>query len=238
MVSAMPGQLGDTRGTRPGTRHRGRVSPPARRGRGHPGRRRCVHVPLRLGGAHRLLLRPRRHPSPRRGGSPSQLGHPRGRASCSGAALLFGFLLLAGRAHSYAFSAWALRAGRGAARHRLRADHRRVRRQGRPGPLTGVATHRLSRRTRADPSRHGRVGGQRWLLRPLALPRHPRPPADLAGRGRAHRRRRHRVGRDRLRRRPVGAQPGHRLLEHRERRDHRGRLRRRVGRRGHASTPE
>ena len=156
----------------------------------------------------------------------------------SGAALLFGFLLLAGRAHSYAFSAWAAGPGRGAARHRLRADHRGVRRQGGPGPLTGVAAHRLSRRTRADPGRHGRVGRQRRLLRPLALPRHPRPPADLAGRGRAHRRRRHRVGRDRLRRRPIGAQPGHRLLERRERRDHRGRLRRRPWPAQPRTTPE
>ena len=122
--------------------------------------------------------------------------------------------------------------GRRGPHHRRGAAARRVRGQGRPGAVPGLAAPRVHRRPRPGPRDHGRRLRQRGLLRHVAHVRADRPGARLADRRAAGARRAERAARHRPRGGAEPAVPGDRLLQRREHRAHRHRVRRRADRRG------
>ena len=150
----------------------------------------------------------------------------------SGAALLAGLLLLATRSHSIMLASFTHVPGGAVAHHRRGAAPRRVRGQGRPGAVPGLAAARLRRRAGPGPRDHGRRLRQRSLLRHVAHARAGGPGARLADRRAAGARRAERPARHRPRGGAEPALPGDRVLQHREHRAHRHRLRRRADRRG------
>ena len=203
----------------------------ARRGRGDHDRAGRVHCAVRLGDAHARLLPARRLRTEQTGPGRRRPGHvrvrqgQRGRAADRPAAPGDQVALdHAGLVHPCP--------GRRGPHHRRGAASRRLRGQGRPGSVPGLAAARLLGRARARPGDHGRGLRERRLLRHVAHAGPDRPCPRLADRRAAGARRAERAARHRPRGGAEPAVPGDRLLQHREHRTHRHRLRRGADRRG------
>ena len=203
----------------------------ARRGRGDHDRAGRVYLAVRLGDADARLLPARRIRAEQAGPVRRSPGHVRVRQGQRGRA--------ADRAAAPGDQVALDHAGLVRARPRRRGPHHRVcaaahrvRGQGRPGAVPDLAAARLRRRPRPGPRHHGRGLRQRRLLRHVAHAGAARSAARLAGGRAAGARRAERAARHRPRGGAEPAVPGDRLLQHREHRAHRHRLRRRAHRRG------
>ena len=203
----------------------------ARLGRGDRDGAGRVHLPVRLGGADARLLPAGRVRAAQAGTGcrgPAYLRVRQGqRGRAAGRAAAAGYQVALD--HAGVVRARARRPGPD---HRPGAAAGRLRDQGRAGAVPDLAAARLLSGTGPGPRDHGGGVRQRGLLRHVAHAGAARPDARLAG-GRGARARRA-VGA--ARHRPRGgaepAVPGDRLLQRREQRAHRDRLRYRADRRG------